>query len=79
MRAASLVAQSEIEGLCRGWEQHTVFRLANGDAWEVTAPRSRQWFAHDPLVRIWRFRAGYMLEIEGANEVLPVRRKQPAN
>ncbi len=73
-RAVCLVAQSELEGNCNGWDAGTVFRLTNGDAWQLIAPRSRQLFVGNPLVRIWRFGTKHMLEIEGAMEVLPVCR-----
>ena len=69
-----LVTQDELEGNCAGWDGATVFALSNGELWQQSAFRCRQLYVSWPLVRIWRCGDFYWIEIEGAGEILPVRR-----
>jgi hypothetical protein len=67
-----LITESELEGICHGWDGHTVFRLANGEVWQQSSFRSRTLYLNCPAVRVWRMGEYCWLELEGAGEILPV-------
>jgi hypothetical protein len=69
-----LVTEGELAGRCRGWDGATIFTLSNGEVWQQCAFRARNWQAACPCVRVWCCGRQYWLELEGAGEILPVRR-----
>lgn len=69
-----LVTEGELEGNCRGWDGATVFTLSNGEVWQQSAFRARILHLCCPAIRVWRCGVKYWLEVEGAGEILPVRR-----
>jgi len=73
-----LVTESELEGACRSWDGQTVFRLANGEIWRQCSFRLRKLYLSCPAVRVWRVGRYCWLELEGAGEILPVKRVENA-
>ncbi len=69
-----LIAEDELSGKLYGWDGATVFVLANGQRWQQSAYRFRRLRLYCPWVRVWRCGLFYWLEVEGAGELLPVRR-----
>ena len=70
-----LLTESELDGHCTGWDGATTFRLLNGEVWEQAAFRVRHLHLACPAVRIWHIGGASLLELEGARELLPVRRR----
>lgn len=69
-----LITESALEGICRGWDGQTEFRLANGEVWQQCAFRLRALYLNCPEVRVWGLGRYCWLELEGAGEILPVKR-----
>jgi hypothetical protein len=69
-----LVTESELDGNCRGWDGNTTFNFSNGEVWRQSAFRFRLLHLCSPAVRVWRIGSAFLLEVEGAHEVLPVQR-----
>lgn len=69
-----LIAEDELNGPLYGWDGATVFALANGQRWQQSKFRLRRLRLQHPWVRVWRCGLLYWLEVEGAGELLPVRR-----
>lgn len=69
-----LVSESDIEGLCRGWDGGTAFQLSNGEVWQQSAWRCRSLHLCCPQIRVWRIGNRFFLEVEGTREILPVQR-----
>ena len=69
--------ESTIPGSFEGWSGRTVFRLANGQAWQVADDSARAHYIDNPKVRIRRGALGaFYLEIQGTNHSPRVRRVQ---
>jgi hypothetical protein len=69
-----LKIESRIDGECKGWEGKTLFKFINGQIWEQAVNRYRYFYKYRPVARIWANGSQYLLEIEGVNEKLPVRK-----
>ncbi|MES3021599.1 MAG: hypothetical protein V4857_08420 [Pseudomonadota bacterium] len=69
-----VIAEDELSGRLHGWDGATIFSLSNGQSWQQSAFRLRRLHLCRPQVRVWRCGDLYWLEIEGAGELLPVRR-----
>ena len=69
-----LVTEDELVGLCRGWDGTTEFELSNGEVWKQSAYRARNLHLVCPEIRVWRYGPWHWIEVEGAGEILPVRR-----
>lgn len=69
------IIESTLPGEFRGWTGRTVFRLANGQVWQQSAPGEFFYRTQDPTVIIRRASFGsYLLRIEGKNSSVRVRR-----
>jgi len=81
-RVAEIFQEEEIEeirsvvpGKFTGWSGKTVFRLANGQVWQQSARGSFYIVKTDPEVTIRRAAlGGYLLQVEGYNSSVRVRR-----
>jgi hypothetical protein len=69
-----LITESSIEGECEGFDSNRVFELVNGQKWQQAAYRYKYRYQYRPSVRIWRDAIGDYIEIEGMDELVPVRR-----
>lgn len=67
--------ESYLPGDFSGWSGRTIFRLANGQVWQQTAPGDFYYRTENPKVIINRGSLGsYLLRIEGKNSSVRVRR-----
>lgn len=67
--------ESQLTGLVEGWGPRGLFKLANGQVWQVIDGSSAVLYLKDPKVRIRRGVMGtFVLEIEGTNETARVNR-----
>lgn len=69
-----LVYDSRISDDFEGWDGDKVYELDNGTKWELTSYRYRYHYSYRPRARIWDDRGQYMLDVDGMNEKVPVRR-----
>ncbi len=67
--------ESHIDGLFEGWKKGQVIRLANGQSWRVHDDSSAYLNLQSPRVTVRRsVFGGYLMEFEGSNKVVRVRR-----
>jgi len=69
-----LITEGVLSGACNGWDGNTLFRFDNGQIWEQAIYRYRYFYIYHPRVKIWNDRGQCLLEEDGVDEVLPVRR-----
>ena len=69
-----LVYDSRISDDFEGWDGDKVFALDNGTKWELTSYRYRYHYSYRPRARIWEDRGQYVLDVDGMNEKVPVRK-----
>lgn len=68
------VIKSKIDGAFHGWSGNTVFKLANGQLWEQDAYAYNYHYAYRPNVKITDVNGAYVMEVDGVNENIVVRR-----
>ena len=69
--------RSVLPGRFDGWDPGQRFRLANGQVWQATDGSRGAYNLESPKVLVRRGAFGsYLLEIEGVNQVIRVRRIQ---
>lgn len=69
--------RSVLPGRFEGWGPRQTFRLANGQTWQSSDSSRGYYVLESPQVRIRRGALGsFLLEIEGVNQVIRVRRIQ---
>jgi hypothetical protein len=73
--ARKLVVDSHIAGEFEGWDGETTFTLGNGDVWEQVHYAYRYHYAYHPHVRIWLDSGRYLLDVDGMNDTLEIRRQ----
>ena len=66
--------ESRIVGEFAGWEGDNVYELANGTKWQQVRHKYEYRYKDQPEARIWKDGAKYLLEIEGMDEMIQVRR-----
>lgn len=67
--------ESRISGAFEGWGAHTLFRLDNGQVWQVSDDSRAVMDLRDPKVRVVRGSFGsFFLEVEGRNQRARVKR-----
>lgn len=67
--------ETRIEGRFEGWGPRQRIRLANGQVWQVTDDSRGDYWLDSPRVVVRRAAlGGFVLEIEGVNALLRVRR-----
>jgi hypothetical protein len=67
--------ESQLTGLVEGWGPRSLFKLANGQVWQVIDGSSAVLYLKDPKVKIRRGAMGtFVLEIDGTNETARVNR-----
>lgn len=67
--------ESQLTGLVEGWGPRGLFKLANGQVWQVIDDSSAVLYLKDPKVKIRRGALGtFVLEFEGSNETARVNR-----
>jgi hypothetical protein len=67
--------ESRIEGRFEGWNPRGLFRLANGQVWQVADDSRGVYWLESPKVVVRRGALGsYLLEIEGTTAMVRVRR-----
>lgn len=69
-----LVTESRIAGEFSGWDGDTVFALDNGMKWQQARYAYRYHYAYRPRARVFRDGGRILLEVEGMNDVIEVRR-----
>ena len=69
-----LYRQSKIKGDFNGWDDQMLFALDNGDIWEQARYRYRYKYSYRPNVKIFRDGGKYLLEVDGMDEMIEVRR-----
>ncbi len=69
-----LVYEGTLVGAVHGWDGHTVFRFTNGSFWEQAVYRYRYFYKYRPQAKIWNDGGQYLLEVDGVDEMLPVKR-----
>jgi len=67
--------ESQLTGLVEGWGPRGLFKLANGQVWQVIDGSSAVLYLKDPKVKIRRGAMGtFVLELDGTNETARVNR-----
>lgn len=67
--------ESRIEGRFEGWNPRGLFRLANGQVWQVADDSRGVYWLESPKVVVRRGALGsYLLEVEGTTAMVRVRR-----
>ncbi len=69
-----LLADTQIKGAFKGCNGHSVYRLANGEAWKEARYTYSYHYAYSPQAKLWRDGSTYYLEVEGLKEKIEVRR-----
>jgi len=69
-----LVYDSLISDDFEGWHGDKKYELENGTKWELISYRYSYHYSYRPRARIWDDRGQYILEVDGMNEKVPVRR-----
>ncbi len=69
-----LVTESRIEGDFEGFDGDRVYRLVNGQKWQQAHFKYRYFYQYQPVARIWNDGGQYLLDVEGMNEMIAVRR-----
>jgi hypothetical protein len=69
-----LVSESRIADEFEGWDENQVFELTNGQKWQQVQYKYRYRYMYMPRVKIWRDGSKYLLDVEGMDEMLEVRR-----
>jgi len=69
-----LVTKSRIDGEFNGWEGDTIFELVNGQKWQQSTYKYKYIYKYRPEIKIWEDKGQYLLEVEGVDEKLPVRK-----
>jgi hypothetical protein len=76
-KSAPEAVESRIEGRVDGWGPKTMFRLANGQVWQVSDDSNAVVSLSNPKVRVRRGALGaFYLEFEASNHSPRVRRIQ---
>lgn len=67
---------TRIKGASRGYHRDAVFRLANGQVWQQARYRYHYRYAFRPEVKLFTDGGYQMLQIDGIDEAVVVRRAQ---
>ena len=70
----SEIIESNIDGEFEGWDGETIVRLLNGQIWEQARYHYDYQYAYNPEVLIYKVGHRYMMQVEGADEPVQVRR-----
>lgn len=74
--STSTVVESRIDGEFEGWEGDTIFELENGQVWQQAEYAYMYHYAYSPRVLIIEERGGYVMQVEGVDDSIRVRRIQ---
>ena len=66
--------ESQIEGEFKGWDGKTTFHLTNGQVWQQSSYAYMYHYCYRPTVFIYEGHGGYIIQVEGVNDTLPVKR-----
>lgn len=69
-----LITESYINGAFKGWSGDSIFEFVNGQIWKQSIYRYKYRYKYRPLVRVWSGSGGYFLEVDGDDEMLPIKR-----
>jgi len=75
--AMELFRESSIDGEFRGWRAEARFSLANGEVWQQVSPEYKYYYRHNPPVRIFKGRLRHLMEVQGMDGQVEVRRILP--
>ena len=70
------VVTSQINGEFKGCEGHSVYEFTNGQVWEQSRYRYRYVYRYRPQVTVWQNGGEYLLEVDGMDDMIEVRRKR---
>lgn len=65
---------SRIVGEFRGWAAGAIYQLADGSRWLQVRFEHKPKVRMGPKAKIWREKAKYMLEVDGMDGMVEVRR-----
>lgn len=68
------IVSSTIRGEFEGWSGETVFVLDNGQVWQQASYAYHYHYAYRPQVTILPVDGGWVMQVEGVSQLLPVRR-----
>ena len=66
--------ESRIRSEFTGWSGQTVFEFDNGQKWQQATYKYKYIYMYRPLARVWSEGSQYLLEVNGVDEKLPIRR-----
>lgn len=72
--SSASVVRSTISGEFEGWSGDTAFVLDNGQVWQQASYSYHYQYAYRPQVTIVAVSSGWIMQVEGVSETLPVRR-----
>lgn len=75
----SNIIESYIKGSFHGWSGETLFRLGNGQYWVQARYAYRYHYAYRPKARISSINGKYIMEVQGMNDSIQVKRLSSGN
>lgn len=69
-----LVYEGTLDGAFHGWGGETVFTFTNGMKWQQKNYSYRYFYMYRPQAKIWDDGGSTMLEVDGIDEMLEVKR-----
>ncbi|MFO8173166.1 MAG: hypothetical protein ACQET1_11080 [Gemmatimonadota bacterium] len=72
---STVVTESRIKGVFKGWTGREVHELVNGQRWEQVSRNHQYRYLFSPPARVVADGGSYWLEVEGMEERVQVRRR----
>ena len=72
--AAAEVIESEIDGEFHGWDGETIFKLTNGQIWQLAEYSYEYGYDYRPSVLIYKTGNGYKMKVADMAETISVKR-----
>lgn len=72
---STVVTESRIKGVFKGWAGRGIHELMNGQRWEQASSEHRYRYLFSPSARVIAERGSYWLEVEGMDDRVQVRRR----
>ncbi|WAC08900.1 MAG: hypothetical protein OS130_06885 [Thermodesulfobacteriota bacterium] len=69
-----LKKKSRIVGEFHGWDLDNVYELVDGSKWQQVRYKYKYKYKYRPRAKILKDGSKYMLEVEGMNEMIQVRK-----
>ena len=69
-----LITDSVLEGEFEGWDGDTIFQFVNGEKWQQSSYDYYYNYSYRPKVKVLEDNGNYLLEVEGIEKKLPVRK-----